>query len=101
MNRAWLLPRCEYPAGGSSAARIGVAGVGCLPIFERVAMSCIDKRAAISSSWIFHCKENRSMHRYFILPTAALPGWELLIAFVESLALGLWPVIGWVSHAPS
>jgi hypothetical protein len=41
------------------------------------------------------------MRRYFVLATAALSGWELLIALVESLALGLWPVIGWVSHAPS
>ncbi|WP_136066255.1 DUF4175 domain-containing protein [Modicisalibacter radicis] len=39
------------------------------------------------------------MHRYFVLPTT-LPGWGLLIAFLAVLALGLWPVIGWVNHAP-
>jgi UDP-N-acetylmuramyl pentapeptide phosphotransferase/UDP-N-acetylglucosamine-1-phosphate transferase len=41
------------------------------------------------------------MYRYFVLPTDALPGWELLIAFVAVLTLGLWPVIGWINHAPS
>lgn len=63
-------------------------------------MSCIDERDTISTPWTFHCKENRSMHRYFVLLTA-LPGWGLLIAFVAVLALGLWPVIGWINHAPS
>lgn len=39
------------------------------------------------------------MHRYFVLPTTS-SGWGLLIAFAVLLALGLWPVIGWINRAP-
>ncbi|MDW5378512.1 hypothetical protein R6258_16455 [Halomonas sp. HP20-15] len=40
------------------------------------------------------------MHRRFVLPTT-LSGWGVLLAFIGLLALGLWPVIGWINRAPS
>ncbi|MFB9866373.1 hypothetical protein [Vreelandella sulfidaeris] len=38
------------------------------------------------------------MHRFLVLPTTRA-GWGLMIAFVALVAMGIWPVIGWVNRA--
>lgn len=37
------------------------------------------------------------MKRGVVLPATAA-GWCLLLAFLGTLILGIWPVIGWVNH---
>lgn len=37
------------------------------------------------------------MSRLVVLPTSRA-GWGLLLAFIAVIAMGLWPVIGWVNR---